>query len=41
VSGWLGISRAGDWALGCAGVVALVLGIWQLSALLRLQRARA
>ncbi len=39
-SGWLGLSTSGDRALGWAGGVALVLGIWQLSALLRSQRAR-
>ena len=39
LSGWLGLSTAGDWALGWAGGIALVLGIWQLNALRRLQRA--
>ena len=39
-SGWLNVSTAGDTALGWAGAIALVLGIWQLSALLRLQWAR-
>ena len=39
-SGWLNVSTAGDRALGWAGAIALVLGIWQLSALLRLQWAR-
>jgi hypothetical protein len=33
--GWLGLSRAGNWALADAGVIMLVLGIWQLSALRR------
>jgi hypothetical protein len=40
LSGWLKFSTAGDWALGWAGGITLVLGIWQLSALLRLQWAR-
>jgi hypothetical protein len=31
--GWLGLSAAGNWALADAGVVMLVLGIWQLTAL--------
>jgi hypothetical protein len=35
LSGWLGLSAAGDEALAWAGGIALVLGIWQLSALLR------
>jgi hypothetical protein len=39
LSGWLGLSTAGDRALGWAGGVALVLGIWQLSAVRRSQRA--
>jgi hypothetical protein len=39
LSGWLGLSTAGDWALGWTGGIALVLGIWQLNALRRLQRA--
>jgi hypothetical protein len=39
LSGWLGLSRAGDWALGWAGGIALALGIWQLNALRRSQRA--
>ncbi len=39
LSGWLGLSTAGDWALGWAGGIALVLGIWQLTAVQRLQRA--
>jgi hypothetical protein len=30
--GWLGLSRAGDWALADAGAVMLVLGVWQLTA---------
>lgn len=33
--GWLGLSRAGSWALADAGVVMLALGAWQLSALRR------
>ena len=33
--GWLGLSRAGDWALADAGAVMLVLGVWQLTALRR------
>jgi hypothetical protein len=33
--GWLGLSRAGNWALADAGVVMLVLGVWQLTALRR------
>jgi hypothetical protein len=33
--GWLGLSRAGNWALADAGVVMLVLGAWQLAALRR------
>jgi hypothetical protein len=33
--GWLGLSVAGNWALADAGVVMLVLGIWQLTALRR------
>lgn len=37
--GWLGLSTAGDWALGWAGGIALVLGIWQLNTLRRLHRA--
>jgi hypothetical protein len=41
LSGWLGLSTAGDWALGWAGGIALVLGILQLNALQRLPRARA
>jgi hypothetical protein len=32
---WLGLSRAGNWALADAGVVMLVLGAWQFSALRR------
>jgi hypothetical protein len=39
LSGWLGLSTAGDWALGWTGGIALVLGIWQLNALRTLQRA--
>jgi hypothetical protein len=33
--GWLGLSRAGNWALADAGVVMLMLGAWQLTALRR------
>jgi hypothetical protein len=33
--GWLGLSRAGSWALADAGLVMLALGAWQLSALRR------
>jgi hypothetical protein len=33
--GWLRLSAAGNWALADAGVVMLVLGIWQLTALRR------
>ena len=33
--GWLPLSAAGNWALAGAGDVALVLGIWQLTALRR------
>jgi hypothetical protein len=33
--GWLPLSAAGNWALADAGVVMLVLGVWQLTALLR------
>jgi hypothetical protein len=33
--GWLGLSRAGNWALADAGVVMLALGAWQLTALRR------
>ncbi len=36
--GWLGLSRAGNWALAGAGVVMLALGVWQLSALRRSHR---
>jgi hypothetical protein len=32
-SDWLGLTRAGNWALADAGVIMLVLGIWQLTAL--------
>ena len=35
--GWLGLSRAGTWALADAGLVMLVLGIWQFAALRRPQ----
>lgn len=31
LSGWLPLSEAGNWALACAGGVAVVLGIWQLN----------
>jgi hypothetical protein len=31
--GWLPLSAAGNWALAGAGDVALVLGVWQLTAL--------
>jgi hypothetical protein len=40
LSGWLGFSAAGDLALAWAGGIVLVLGTWQLGALLRLQWAR-
>lgn len=33
--GWLGLSRAGDWALADAGLAMLLLGVWQLTALRR------
>jgi len=33
--GWLPLSAAGNWALADAGVVALGLGVWQLTALRR------
>jgi hypothetical protein len=33
--GWLQLSAVGNWALADAGVVMLVLGIWQLTALRR------
>ncbi|WP_067338738.1 hypothetical protein [Mycobacterium sp. 1245111.1] len=35
---WLGLSRAGNWALADAGLVMLVLGIWQYAALRSLRR---
>ena len=35
IFGWLRLSVAGNWALADAGVVMLVLGIWQLTALRR------
>jgi hypothetical protein len=35
---WLPLSAAGNWALADAGVVMLVLGVWQLTALLRSPR---
>jgi hypothetical protein len=35
IFGWLRLSAAGNWALADAGVVMLVLGIWQLTALRR------
>jgi hypothetical protein len=36
--GWLGLSRAGNWALADAGLVMLVLGIWQYTTLRSLRR---
>jgi hypothetical protein len=36
--GWLPLSTAGNWALAGAGDVALVLGVWQLTALRRSRR---
>ena len=33
--GWLGLSRAGNWALADAGLVMLALGAWQLTAFRR------
>jgi hypothetical protein len=36
--GWLPLSAAGNWALAGAGDAALVLGIWQLTALRRSRR---
>jgi hypothetical protein len=36
--GWLPLSAAGNWALAGAGDVALVLGVWQLTALRRSRR---
>jgi hypothetical protein len=30
---WLGLSHAGNWALADAGVIMLVLGVWQFTAL--------
>jgi hypothetical protein len=36
--GWLPLSVAGNWALADAGVVALVLGVWQLTAFRRSPR---
>jgi hypothetical protein len=33
--GWLPLTAAGNWSLASAGDVALVLGVWQLSALRR------
>lgn len=38
--GWLGLSRAGNWALADAGAIMLTLGIWQLAALRRAHRER-
>jgi hypothetical protein len=38
--GWLPLSAAGNWALAGAGDVALVLGIWQLTALRRSRHTR-
>lgn len=37
---WLPLSAAGNWALIFAGAVALVLGIWQLTAGSRSRRSR-
>jgi hypothetical protein len=37
---WLGLSRAGNWALADAGVVMLVLGLWQFSVLRSFNRRR-
>jgi hypothetical protein len=36
--GWLPLSAAGNWALADAGAVALVLGVWQLTAMRRSRR---
>jgi hypothetical protein len=36
--GWLPLRAAGNWALADAGAVALVLGVWQLTALQRSAR---
>ena len=33
VLGWLPLSTAGNWALADAGVIMLVLGLWQFNAL--------
>lgn len=30
---WLSLSKAGNWALAIAGMVMLVLGVWQFTAL--------
>ena len=38
LGGWLPLSAAGNWALAGAGDVALVLGIWQLTALRQSRR---
>jgi hypothetical protein len=35
---WLPLSAAGNWALADGGAVALVLGVWQLTALRRSSR---
>ena len=35
---WLPLSATGNWALADAGVVMLVLGVWQLTALQRSPR---
>jgi hypothetical protein len=35
IFGWLRLSAAGNWALADAGVIMLVLGIWQLTTLRR------
>ena len=40
LGGWLPLSAAGNWALAGAGDVALVLGIWQLTALRRSRRTQ-
>ena len=38
--GWLPLSTAGNWALADAGVVMLVFGVWQFTALRPSHRAR-
>jgi hypothetical protein len=35
---WLGLTRAGNWALADAGLVMLALGIWQYLALRSMRR---